>query len=362
MTKRRFRCGVLALVTLLGCDADSEADTSEAGIVGQSAVEAGSCSSSTSVSDAGASEPTNSASSDAASDTSRTGRPSDAGTTTDASGATRQDSGSGSSPRDAGPVAGGDSGAPVTPDASSGPNQGLWKPKPGASWQWDLSGTITKFDVAAEVYDIDGFENDAAQVKRLHDLGKKVICYISVGTYEPARPDAKDFPKEVLGKYWPEWGETYIDIRSEGVRNVMKKRLDMCKSKGFDGIEPDNMDMFEGGQSDTGFPLTEADGIAYAKWLAAEAHARGLSIGQKNASSITADIEASYDWALTEDCFADGWCDDMKAYTAHDKAMFMCEYTDTKVDFAAACKAGKALKFSPILKARDLTPPVEFCK
>jgi hypothetical protein len=120
--------------------------------------------------------------------------------------------------------------------------------------------------------------------------------------------------------------------------------------------------MFEGGANDTGFPLTEADGVAYAKWLADEVHARGMSIGQKNASSITASIEASYDWALTEDCYKDGWCNDMKSYSDHGKAMFMCEYTDTNVDFAAACSAGKAQKFSPILKKRELDSWVEFCK
>lgn len=273
--------------------------------------------------------------------------PADAGTSRD---------GSGPAPRDSGST------SPATPDSGVAPAQGVWKPKAATTWQWDLSGTVTKLDVAADVYDIDGFENDAALVAQLHAKGKKVICYLSVGTYEPDRPDAKDFPKEVLGKYWPEWNETYVDIRSEGLRAVMKKRLDMCKAKGFDGVEPDNMDMFEGGMNDTGFPLTEADGIAYAKWLATETHARGMSIGQKNASSITADIESMYDWALTEDCFADGWCDDLKSYPEHDKAMFMCEYTDTNVDFVAACAAAKTRKFSAILKNRDLDSSIEFCK
>jgi hypothetical protein len=237
----------------------------------------------------------------------------------------------------------------------------VWKPKPGTTWQWDLSGEVTMLDVA-DVYDIDGFETDADLVAELHTMGKKVICYLSVGTYEPDRPDAKDFPKEGLGKYWPEWGETYIDIRSDAVRAVIAKRLDMCKTKGFDAVEPDNMDMFEGGMSDTGFPLTEADGIAYAKWLASEVHARKMSIGQKNASSITSAIEGLYDWGLTEDCFADGWCDEMKAYPEHEKALFMCEYTDTKVDFKAACSDAKQKKFSAILKNRELDSFVQFCE
>lgn len=251
---------------------------------------------------------------------------------------------------------------PSRPDSAVRPSGSVWIPKPGTSWQWDLSGTVSELEIAADVYDIDGFENDAEVVSQLHAAGKKVICYLSVGTHEPGRPDAEDFPKAGLGKYWPEWGETYIDIRSEAIRAVIAKRLDMCQAKGFDGVEPDNMDMFEGGQSDTGFPLTEADGVDYAKWLASETHARGMSIGQKNASSITAEIEADFDWALTEDCYADGWCDDMKSYPAHGKAMFMCEYTDTDVDFAAACEDGEAQLFSPILKGRDLDSAVQFCE
>lgn len=267
-----------------------------------------------------------------------------------------------SRPADAGSASPRDGGAQAAPrDAAVTSSGELFRPKPGARWQWDLTGSVDKLDLAVDVYDIDGFETEASQVAALHAMGKKVICYLSVGTYEPARADAKDFPKAGLGKYWPEWDETYLDIRNEGVRRVIEKRLDMCKAKGFDAIEPDNMDMFEGGMSDTGFPLTEADGIAYAKWLANEAHARGMSIGQKNASSITAAIESLYDWALTEDCFADGWCDEMNAYPDAGKALFMCEYTDTKIDFKAACDAAKAGNYSAILKKRDLDAWVEFC-
>ena len=257
-----------------------------------------------------------------------------------------------------------DDGAVAMPDGTAtAPASGeLWRPKPGARWQWDLSGNVSKLDLAVDVYDIDGFGTDAALVTQLHAMGKKAICYLSVGTYEPSRPDAKDFPKEALGKYWAEWDETYIDIRSEAVRTIMKKRFDMCKTKGFDAIEPDNMDMFEGGMNDTGFPLTEADGIAYAKWLASEAHARNMSIGQKNASSITAQIQDVYDWGLTEDCFADGWCDDMKSYPENDKALFMCEYTDKMIDFAAACSAASTSKFSAILKKRELDAWIQFCQ
>ncbi|HEV8548333.1 MAG TPA: endo alpha-1,4 polygalactosaminidase, partial [Polyangiaceae bacterium] len=172
--------------------------------------------------------------------------------------------------------------------------------------------------------------------------------------------DADQFPAEVIGNDYDGWpGEKYLDIRADAVKTRMLARFDTCRAQGFDAIEPDNMDVFElGGES--GFPLTRADGVSYAKWLAQAAHDRGMAIGQKNASSITADIEAEYDWALTESCYSDGdWCGDVKAYATHDKPVFMCEYEQGS--FSAACSAWQGKGYSPILKDMDLAAPVTFC-
>jgi len=237
-------------------------------------------------------------------------------------------------------------------------NGDYWKPKAGLTWQWQLSDDVgTPLDV--DVYDID-WEADKATVDKLHAAGIKVICYVSVGSWEDFRPDAADFPADVIGNDYDGWpGEKYVDIRSDALRAVMNARFDICQSKGFDAIEPDNQDVFELGQ-DSGFPLTEKDGVAYAKWLADAAHSRGMSIGQKNASSITADIAATYDWALTESCYSDGnWCGDVKAYAAANKPVFMCEYEADSFD--AACSAWKPKSYSPILKSLDLDAPITFC-
>ncbi|MES1184215.1 MAG: endo alpha-1,4 polygalactosaminidase [Myxococcales bacterium] len=241
---------------------------------------------------------------------------------------------------------------------SANANGGYWKPTAGLTWQWQLSEEVgTPLDV--DVYDID-WEADKATVDKLHGAGIKVICYVSVGSWEDFRPDAKDFPSAVIGNDYDGWpGEKYVDIRSDALRAVMNARFDLCQRKGFDAIEPDNMDVFELGQ-DSGFPLTEKDGIAYAKWLANAAHSRGLGIGQKNAASITGDIAATYDWALTESCYSDGnWCGDVKAYATANKPVFMCEYE--AASFGAACSAWKPKSYSPILKSLDLDAPVTFC-
>ena len=60
---------------------------------------------------------------------------------------------------------------------------------------------------------------------------------------------------------------------------VLTARLDQCQQKGCDAVGPDNID---GYNNDTGFPLSAEDQLAFNRWLAGEAHARGLSIGLKN--------------------------------------------------------------------------------
>ena len=265
----------------------------------------------------------------------------------------------GAADRGGSPSSSGSSGAS---GASTGGAAGWAGIAPGASWQWQLTGTIdTSLNVA--VYDIDLFDADAATVSALHAKGAQVICYVSVGSYEDWRPDAADFPAAVLGKDYPDWpGEKFLDIRAlDTLGPIMQKRLDLCRSKGFDGLEPDNMDVFEGGMQGTGFPLTRADGIAYIEWLTAQAHARGLSIGQKNTSELADQLATEMDWALTEDCFDQNWCADMSAYVSHGKAVLMSEYTDTNVVFGDACTWAKAHQYSAILKGRDLDAPVQFC-
>lgn len=292
------------------------------------------------------------------------GKASTAGTTGQAgrsftAGTTSQGGGTGaagSSSGNAGTKPTGTSGSSSTAGGTGGDD--YWKPQAGLTWQWQLSEEVgTPLDV--DVYDID-WEADKTTVDKLHAAGIKVICYVSVGSWEDFRPDAKDFPAAVIGNDYDGWpGEKYVDIRSDELRAVMSARFDTCAEKGFDAIEPDNQDVFELGE-DSGFPLTEQDGIDYAKWLAVAAHSRGMSIGQKNASSITEAIVATYDWALTESCFSDDdWCGDVKAYASANKPVFMCEYEPDS--FNDACSTWKPQNYSPILKNLDLDAPITNC-
>jgi hypothetical protein len=256
----------------------------------------------------------------------------------------------------------GDTGDYCCPEGTGGGGTDLngdwWQPAAGLTWDWQLTGPLDlTHDV--DVYDID-WETDQATVDALLARGIKLICYVSVGTWEEWRSDADDYPDEAIGPLWPEWDEYFVDIRSEAVRDIVARRMDVCASRGFHALEPDNMDIFEL-EGDSGFPLNEAIGLEFALWLASEAHARGLAIVQKNASSLTADLVNQYDGVLTEDCFADDWCEEVLAYSEADKPVFMAEYTDTGVDFDAACSFANENGCSPVLKDRDLTDELVSC-
>jgi len=235
-----------------------------------------------------------------------------------------------------------------------------WRPPPGLSWQWQIGNDDIDTSIPADVYDIDLYV-DQAIIDKLHSQDRKVICYISVGSWEDWRPDQDQFPEEVLGNDYEGWpGERWLDIRKLGqLAPILRARFDLCKAKGFDAIEPDNMEIYT---NKTGFPLTYEDQLNFARWLADEAHSRGLAIGQKNAPDMVKDVLELYDFAITEDAFYYHWAADMSPYIEAGKAVFAAEYTDLGGDFERYCTQNKELDFSLILKQRELDAWLDTCK
>jgi hypothetical protein len=198
-----------------------------------------------------------------------------------------------------------------------------WRPPSELTWYWQLQGTIKNGKQVA-AYDIDGFENSAKEVATLHGQGKHVICYIDVGTAENFRPDYGEFPPSVLGRSngWP--GERWLDIRRLDVLEpIMQRRLQMCQEKGFDGVEPDNM---EGYANESGFPLTASEQLTYNEWVAGAVHALGMAVLQKNDGEQTPELAADFDGALTEQCNQYEECADFAPYLAAGKPVLNAEY------------------------------------
>lgn len=231
----------------------------------------------------------------------------------------------------------------------------IWRPAPGVSWQWQLAGGKVDTSYGVDVYDIDGFDNGKATVDRLHADGSRVVCYISVGSWENWRPDKGRFPKKVLGNKYDGWpGERWLDIRRiDLIGPIMESRMDMCAAKGFDAVEPDNMD---GYTNKTSFPLTYRDQLRYNRWLADEAHERDLSIAMKNHEAQVEDLLPHYDFAITEDCFDGRWCGTMKPFVRGGKAVLATEYTDTGATRKKFCPEAEKLGLDAMLKKRNLGP------
>ncbi len=247
----------------------------------------------------------------------------------------------------------------LLPSTSSPNSPTWWRPSAGLTWQWQIGDNDIDTSIEAEVYDIDLYV-DQAIIDELHSKGRKVICYISVGSWEDWRPDKDQFPAEVLGKEYEGWaGEKWLDIRRmDLLAPILLARLDLCQAKGFDAVEPDNMEVWT---NDTGFPLTYDDQLKFALWLADEAHKRGLAIGQKNASDQVKDLVNVYDFAITEDYFYYSEAELMLPYIQADKPVFAAEYTDLPGDFAKFCEQAKQLNFSAILKHRGLDAWIQTC-
>lgn len=235
--------------------------------------------------------------------------------------------------------------------AALGPAAGaaVWEPPARVTWQWQLSGRLD-MGANAAVYDVDLFDTSASQVAALHAKGRRVVCYMSAGSWEKYRPDRDAFPTRDLGRAldgYPD--ERWLDIRDiAGLAPVMQARLDQCAGKGFDAVELDNVD---GYTNRSGFPLTGADQIAYNRYLAGQAHDRGLAVALKNDLDQVERLEPDFDLAINEQCFQYSECAALRPFIAAGKPVLHVEYELKPRKF---CSKARALGFSSMRKHYSL--------
>lgn len=238
---------------------------------------------------------------------------------------------------------------------SSGPDStqakpSRWQPKPAtAAWQFQLQGKID-FSIKAPVYEVDGFDTSKSTVKRLHAQGRKVICYIDVGSWENYRPDRNRFPRSVIGRKYDGYpDERWLDIRRfHKFAGPLKARIRMCSRKGFDGLEPDNIN---GWENRTGFPITARHQLRFNRWIARIAHRNGLAVGLKNDGRQARKLVRNFDFAVVEQCFQYRECGQYRPFVRRGKAVFAVEYEQSP---AAFCDRARKLRFSAIAKKYDL--------
>ena len=261
------------------------------------------------------------------------------------SGATASNSGGSVGSGSSSGGAGSSSGGSLSDAGAAADGGAVWRPTSAAPihFHWMIgASTFTSGDILSgqdgqAVYDIDGANSTAADVASIHAAGAIAVCYVDVGTLEQGRPDYADFPASVIGPTVAGWpGENWLLVTAANqsvILPLMKARFaDWCQAKGFDAIEPDNLDAWTNISN-----VTEADNVAYDLAVGQLAHALPLSIGLKNVMtdldpSQYASFLALFDWALNEQCYEYSEC---SVYTASGsflpagKAVFDVEYNVT---------------------------------
>jgi hypothetical protein len=251
--------------------------------------------------------------------------------------------------------------SPAAATTSGSPSHGLpapvscpgcWHPALQTSWNWVINQVPSAPYRDVQMYNIDGFDAAASDVAALHKAGKKVVCYISVGSYENWRSDAAQFPAAILGKSsgWP--GERWLDIRNarqpgSTLVKIMNTRLDMCDGKGFDAVEFGNMD---GYTNNTGFPLTASDQAYYNTFLANGARSRGMSTMMENDVNQISQLLPYFDMALSEQCNEYHECGGYARFVAAGKPVFNAEYQSS----TSFCAADNAANFNGVRFSTDL--------
>lgn len=246
---------------------------------------------------------------------------------------------------------------------------GQWyQPPVGASWQWQLyvdeeHPLNTSYDVA--IYNIDLFNTSEATISALQDAGHRVVCYFSAGSWENYRRDRDQFDRQDLGKTLDGWpAERWLDIRSPNVHRLMTERLDLAAAKGCDAVEPDNV---QGYLEDTGFDLDAEDQLAYNRFIANQARARGLGVALKNSLEQVEELVDYFDFSINEQCFQYNECGYLVPFIEAGKPVLHAEYPahSDELDLddqsiARLCRVADKRQFSTLILPVNLDDSFRF--
>ncbi|KAF7303623.1 Glyco-hydro-114 domain-containing protein [Mycena indigotica] len=153
----------------------------------------------------------------------------------------------------------------------------------------------------------------------------------------------------------PDWDEYIFNTTTAANRNalavIVEPWIDECASKGFNAIEPDNLDTY------TRFSqLTKADNLAFARILSDYAHSKNLAFAQKNTAELQAADKTTggFDFAIAEECAVYNEC---SAYTAlYGNHVLEIEYSDNGIDYFNQACAALGAQIPINYRNRNVTP------
>ncbi|HWB35041.1 MAG TPA: endo alpha-1,4 polygalactosaminidase [Rugosimonospora sp.] len=218
---------------------------------------------------------------------------------------------------------------------------------PQDSWQIQLTGA-PDLGVDALVYDLDPYTTAAGTVDRLHRAGRRAICHLAVGVSEAGRPDAGRFPPEVLGAPTADGRGAWLDVRRLDVLTpILADRLRLCRDKGFDAVDADDVDAY---RQPTGFPLTQADQLAFDRRVLALARDEGLGAGLRVPAADAAALAGELDFAVNVGCpTSDGGCAGLAPLVVAGKPVYVAVLGDP-----AACADARLPGYRLIVKRPEL--------
>jgi hypothetical protein len=242
-------------------------------------------------------------------------------------------------------------------------------------WDWQIGASSPSAVVApagARLMDIDLFGSTAAQVAALKSSGIYSVCYVNAGSWQPGFPDSDEYPEYLKIQRDPDWPEEYFldvtDVFKPGsvLARILRARFALCKSKGFDAVEPDNL---QNDENVSGGRITLQQQIDFNGWIADEAHAAGLAVFQKNGPDkiLRRDrtgklMVEKFDGILNEECQEWDECEPLAEYVRRGKLALNTEYA-----VALDCATSDRLNINSIRKdlslvgARDSGYRYQFC-
>jgi uncharacterized repeat protein (TIGR01451 family) len=270
---------------------------------------------------------------------------------------------------------------PPTPGTINLPPTG----KIGWDWQIGASGdSNVTIPAGVTLLDLDGFNISANKITSLKAQGIYTVCYIDTGSYEDGRPDSSLYPaylKIFKDTQWNEWfldvSDVFRPIQPAGTQLInnqwvdasgkpltglptagafallLEARFKMCADKGFDALEPDNLQNDE----NAGGKVSLQQQLDFNGWVADTAHAYGLAAFQKNGPDKVLGKDKTgkmmvekFDGILNEECQQFGECGPLAEYVKRGKLALNTEYAGS-----LDCTLSNSLVINSIMKDLNLT-------
>lgn len=237
------------------------------------------------------------------------------------------------------------------PSSAAAPTGSVALPPLGTKWDYEIGGAYAP-PAGVRIVSRDSSATPAA--------GLYNICYLNAfqaqpdatGWWQSNHPDLLLKTSSGAPVIDQNWNEQLLDVSTDAKRTAIAQIvggwMTSCAAKGFQSVEPDNLDSYSRSQG----LLTADDDVALATELARLAHAKGLAIAQKNTTEFLPKAhQIGFDFAVTEQCGKYGECGGYAStYADH---VVDVEYDDPGLANACRDYGGK---IAIVLRDLDVSP------